>query len=197
MPPLYIFIYICVTVKRVALWRSSDFFRNLETAGSCDTNISVSFGVNMWTVLRIQLELNESNRNYHDTTTWKPQYDGEVPVMLELRGMRSTPLLQSLPAPFRPWVVAPDRILAMCQIELNCVLMLNWIIWNGTFLDIETVYSCSTKLFDIELFSYPNLNCLIEREREREKEREREEERERVRESEREWEYFFMSDPGS
>ena len=56
--------------------------------------------------------------------------DGEVPVMLELWGMRSTPSLPSLPGSLWPGVVAPDRVLSVGQIELNCVLMLNWIVWN-------------------------------------------------------------------
>ena len=50
--------------------------------------------------------------------------------MLELWGMRSTPLLPSLPGPLQPGVVAPDKVLWMGQIELSCVLMLNWIVWN-------------------------------------------------------------------
>ena len=37
------------------------------------------------------------------------QSDGEVPAMLELWGMRSTPLLPSLPGPLWPGVVAPDK----------------------------------------------------------------------------------------
>ena len=41
------------------------------------------------------------------------QSDGEVPVMLELWGMRSTPSLPSLPGPLWPGVVAPDRALSM------------------------------------------------------------------------------------
>ena len=54
-----------------------------------------------------------------------PEYDtkqsgGEVPVMLELWGMRSTSSLQSIPGPLRPGVVAPDRVLSMGQIEINC-----------------------------------------------------------------------------
>ena len=53
------------------------------------------------------------------------QSDGEAPVMLELWGMQNTPLLPSLPGPAWPGVVAPDRILSMGQIELNCVLMFN------------------------------------------------------------------------
>ena len=53
------------------------------------------------------------------------QSDGEVPVMLELWGTWSTPSLSSLPHPLWSKVVAPDRILCMGQIELNCVLMLN------------------------------------------------------------------------
>ena len=45
--------------------------------------------------------------------------------MLELQGMRSTPLLPSLPGPLWPGVIALDRVLSMGQIELNCILMLN------------------------------------------------------------------------
>ena len=48
------------------------------------------------------------------------QSDGEVPVMLDLRGMRSALLLPSLQDPLWPGVGAPDRVLSMCQIELNC-----------------------------------------------------------------------------
>ena len=53
------------------------------------------------------------------------QSDGEVPVILELWGMQSIPSLSSLPGPLWPRVVAPDRVLLMGQIELNCVLLLN------------------------------------------------------------------------
>ena len=60
------------------------------------------------------------------------QSDGEVPVNLKLWGMQSTPLLPSLPGTHWPGVVTPDRVLSMGQIELNCVLMLNWIAWNRT-----------------------------------------------------------------
>ena len=37
------------------------------------------------------------------------QFDGKVPVMLELWGMRCTPLLLSLPGSLWPGVVAPDK----------------------------------------------------------------------------------------
>ena len=43
--------------------------------------------------------------------------------MLKLWEMQSTPLLPLLPGPLWPGVVAPDRVLSMGQIELNCVLM--------------------------------------------------------------------------
>ena len=36
-------------------------------------------------------------------------------------------------------------------IHLNCVQMLKWIVWKGTFFDIETVLTW-TELFNIELF---------------------------------------------
>ena len=61
------------------------------------------------------------------------QSDGEASVMLELWGMPllgSTPLLSSLPSPLWPEVVASSRVLSMGQIEVNCVLILNWIVWN-------------------------------------------------------------------
>ena len=41
------------------------------------------------------------------------QSDGEVPAMLELWGMWSTPSLPSLPGPLWPGVLAPDRALSM------------------------------------------------------------------------------------
>ena len=50
--------------------------------------------------------------------------------MLELWGIWSTSSLPSLPGPFQPRVVAPARVLSMGQIELNLVIMLNWIVWN-------------------------------------------------------------------
>ena len=41
------------------------------------------------------------------------QSDSEVPAMLELWGMRSTPSLPSSPGPLWLGVVAPDRVLSM------------------------------------------------------------------------------------
>ena len=47
---------------------------------------------------------------------------------MELWGMLGTPSLPSLPRPLWPGVVAPDRVLSMGQIKLNCVLMVNGIV---------------------------------------------------------------------
>ena len=66
---------------------------------------------------------------------------------LELWGMWSTHLLPLLQGPLCPSVVAPNWILSMGQIELNCVLMLNWIAWNRTVLTFK-------------LCTYAKLNCL-------------------------------------
>ena len=44
--------------------------------------------------------------------------------MLELWGMRSALSLRSLPGSLCSGVVAPDRVLSMGHIELNCILML-------------------------------------------------------------------------
>ena len=48
------------------------------------------------------------------------QSDGEASVMLELWGMWSTPSLPLLSGSFWSGVGAPDRVLSMDQIELNC-----------------------------------------------------------------------------
>ena len=45
--------------------------------------------------------------------------------MMELCGMRSTPLLSMPSDSLWLGVVAPDKVLSRCQIELNSVLMLN------------------------------------------------------------------------
>ena len=46
------------------------------------------------------------------------QSDEEAPVMLELLGMQSTFSLPLLLGSLWPGVIAPDRVLSMCQIEL-------------------------------------------------------------------------------
>ena len=48
--------------------------------------------------------------------------------MLELWGMRNTPLLPSLPGPLKHVVVELDRILSMGQIDLDSVITLNGIV---------------------------------------------------------------------
>ena len=53
------------------------------------------------------------------------QSDGDVAVMLELWGMRSTPTLSSLSGPLWIRVRASDKILSMNQIELCTYSKLN------------------------------------------------------------------------
>ena len=85
----------------------------------------------------------------HRRVSWydTKQSDGEIPVMPELLGMQSTPSLTSLPCQLWPGVIAPDRGLFMGQIELNCVLMLNWITWIRTVLIFK-------------LRTYVKVNCI-------------------------------------
>ena len=74
------------------------------------------------------------------------QSDGEVPVMLELSGMWSTPSLPFLPGPLWPGMVAPDKGPIYGLNRTNCILMLylivwirtvwlNWIAWNRNVFD--------------------------------------------------------------
>ena len=93
--------------------------------------------------------------------------------------MQSNLSLSLLPGRLWPGMVAPDRVLSMGRIYVNCVLMLmgiiwnnlnvtphqfgalmlNWITWNTAVFDFETVYLCLTKLFEIGLFQ--NWTCVL------------------------------------
>ena len=79
-----------------------------------------------------QRDKNPPTTNEYDTK----QRDDKVPVMLEFWEMWSTPLLHG---PLWPGEVAPDRVLSNGQIELNCVLMLNWTAWNKTVFTFNSV----------------------------------------------------------
>ena len=70
------------------------------------------------------------------------QSDGEVPAMLELWGMRSTPSLPSLPGPLWPGVVAPDK---------GPIYGLNRTIYHASF---------TLLIFAFKLRIYARLNCL-------------------------------------
>ena len=100
------------------------------------------------------------------------QSDNEVPVMLVLWGMLSTPPLP-LPLPPGPlWsgAVDPDRVLSVGQEELNCVLMLNWIVWNRSvsryknglmaYNDWCTIKPNQTKFFFSSFSNYPQNSVL-------------------------------------
>ena len=67
------------------------------------------------------------------------QSDGEIPVMLELWGIQSFPLLPSLPGPLFLLVVVYDRVLSMDQIELKCAFIQNWITRNRAVFVMESV----------------------------------------------------------
>ena len=108
-------------------------------------------------------------RGVRPTTNKCPSYDtkqsnGEAPAKLELWGMRSTPLLSSLPGSLSPGVVAPERGLSIGQIELNCVLMLNWTAWNR-FWDLNFVLmlnwiAWNKIVLTFKLRTYAKLNCM-------------------------------------
>ena len=59
---------------------------------------------------------------------------------LEFLGMKSAPLLPSLPGPLWLGVVSLDRVLSIGQTELNCAPMLN--VGNRTVFDIQTAHLC-------------------------------------------------------
>ena len=86
------------------------------------------------------------------------QSDGEVPVKLKLWGMPSFPSLPLLPDPLWPGVVAPDWDLSMGLIELNCILMLNWIVWIRTVW--PNLIAWNRNVFDNYTVNL-HLNCIL------------------------------------
>ena len=76
--------------------------------------------------------------------------------MLEVCGMWSTLLLPSFSGLLWLGVVAPDMVISMGQIELNCILTLNWILWNRAVSDNETLYLSLREFFEIGLFCVLN-----------------------------------------
>ena len=90
----------------------------------------------------IQIYINIHTNNEYPGYDIK-QSDGEVPEMLELWGMQRTLSLPLLPGPLWLGMVAPERVLS--QIELNCLLMLYWIVWNRivlTFNRTVLIFNC-------------------------------------------------------
>ena len=80
-------------------------------------------------------------------------------------GECGVPLIDLLPSPpvsLGPRMVVSERLLSMGQIELNCVLMLNCIVWNRSVLTFKlrsyanwivwnwTVFVYQNELFEIE-----------------------------------------------
>ncbi len=70
------------------------------------------------------------------------QSDGEASIILELLGMRNTPLLPSLPGLLCPGMVAPDRVLFLGQIELNSVKKVKLVTIVGS--DLKAPFSIAT-----------------------------------------------------
>ena len=91
---------------------------------SCSSNIvlqcqpcSVSWGCRIhWLHLCREVRPHPNKCPGYDTK----QSNAEVPVMLELWGMRSTSSLPSLPDPLWPWMLAPDRVLSMSYMYQSC-----------------------------------------------------------------------------
>ena len=70
-------------------------------------------------------DMMEKSAQFVFTKIVPKQFDGEVPVMLELWRIRSIHSLPSLPGPLRPGVVAPERVLSIGRIKLIYLLIQN------------------------------------------------------------------------
>ena len=93
------------------------------------------------------------------------QSDGEVPVMLELCRMRSTPSLPWLPGPLWPGVLVTDTGPIYGLNRTNGILKLNWIVWLNRIAWNRDVFDNSTVLiFKLRVYANHNYfkkNCLL------------------------------------
>ena len=125
-------IHLCIVIKKI--FSLPSLYLLAQSAGAVKyTDCTSGKGVRLPHHKCLEYDTKKSN--------------GEVPVMLELWWMLSTPSLALLPSSLWPGVVAPDRVQSIGQTELNYVLMLNWITWNRTILIFE-------------LHTNTKLNCL-------------------------------------
>ena len=93
------------------------------------------------------------------------QSDGVVLIMLELWGMWDNPSLPLLSAPLWPGVLTLDWVLSMDQIELNCVLMLNWMLETELFWYLNCILMLTWNVWNrtvltFKLVTYKKLDCL-------------------------------------
>ena len=138
---LYIYIYIFtlhLTFLHTVTWYQV-FLSNTNNLFTCP----VGWGCTIHG-LHLCREVKPSTMSVLDMTL-NFLMEPHVPLMLELWEIQSTTSLPTLPGPLWLGVLAPDRVLSMGQIELNCTL--NWIAWNRTVLTFK-------------LRIYPKLNCL-------------------------------------
>ena len=109
---IYIYIYISISVcMYVCMYQSKYFYSYVCIDLSIFESICpVGWGCRIhWLHLCRGVRPHLNERPGYDTK----QSDGEVPVVLEIWGMRSTPSLPLLPGPLWPGVVASDRFLSM------------------------------------------------------------------------------------
>ena len=141
---IYIYIYICARARVcVCVSFSNNSYVMLLLQKYC----LVSWGSRIHRLHLCRGVRLPKRVSWYDTK----QSDDEVSVILELLGMQCTPLLPSLPGPLWSGVIAPDRVLSMFRIEQNCVITLNWIVWNYLFLHLTVRKQKTTK---------SKLNCL-------------------------------------
>ena len=125
-------IYCCfISVTIIKLISVSN---NTKELTYLNTNCSVGWGCKIHRLLlcrEVRPLLNECPG--YDTK----ESNGEVPVMLEPWGIRSTPSLTLFLGRLWPGLVVADRVLSLGQIELSNIFMLNWIAWNITFWNLN------------------------------------------------------------
>ena len=134
---IFSFISVCVMVSAPSILRYSQVLVNFFFSRCSDfffffdlvVLFLPSFVVFCFSLLSWLISLCQIPSLYTDCTECSgydiKQSDGEVLVMLELWGMRSTPSLPLLPGTLWPEMVAHYRALSKCEIELHTYVKLN------------------------------------------------------------------------
>ena len=127
--PIFLVIYDCLTPFEFLSSLTGVLFLNSNLSDSKSLQTSWPSWLRQQTTLTASLNWSKTLRTSVPDFDTK-QSDGVTTLMFELWEIQSTHSLPLLPGPLWPGVVAIDRVLSMCQIELNSVITLNWIVWN-------------------------------------------------------------------
>ena len=130
-------LVICNIISLSSCADNMDYSKSLSLFFSLSHSLSLSIHLpsrlGLWNTPTEPMERGKPPSERYDME----QSDWEIAVMLKLWEYGVLLNCHRSQVHSGPRVVAPDRVLSMGQIELNSVLILNWITWNRSVLKFK------------------------------------------------------------